>query len=80
MRLPQGSVRRPRWVPVVTTIAVSWAFDGWDNITYIAGEIMNPTRNPPLALVTGTLVITVLYCAMTYVDRTALPVGEMAGV
>ncbi|UCG85472.1 MAG: amino acid permease [Gemmatimonadota bacterium] len=64
----------------VAVVAVSWAFDGWNNITYIAGEIRNPARNLPLALLTGSLVITGLYCAMNYVYLRALPVGEMAGV
>jgi APA family basic amino acid/polyamine antiporter len=64
----------------VAIIAVSWAFDGWHNITYIAGEIENPRRNLPVALVTGTLMITALYMLVNIVYLLALPVGEMAGV
>lgn len=55
-----------------------WAYDGWNNITYIAGEIRNPQRNIPLALVTGTVVVIVTYvlinCAYLYV----LPLDQMA--
>lgn len=64
----------------VAIIAVSWAFDGWHNITYVAGEIENPQRNLPIALVGGTLIITTLYLLVNFVYLAALPVGEMAGV
>jgi len=64
----------------VAIIAVSWAFDGWHNITYIAGEIERPRRNLPVALVAGTLAITGLYLLMNYVYLLALPVREMTGV
>ncbi len=64
----------------VAIIAVSWAFDGWHNITYIAGEIRDPRKNLPLALVGGTLLITLLYLLVNYVYLLALPVQQMAGV
>lgn len=63
----------------VSLIAVSWAFDGWNNINYVAGEIKNPKRNLPFSLVAGTLIITVLYGLVNYVYLYALPIGEMAG-
>jgi len=64
----------------VALIAVSWAFDGWNNINYVAGEIKNPKRNLFFALVFGTIGITVLYILMNYVYFLAVPVKEMAGV
>ncbi|KPK76523.1 MAG: hypothetical protein AMS25_17370 [Gemmatimonas sp. SM23_52] len=64
----------------VAIVAVSWAFDGWHNITYIAGEIERPRRNLVAALVGGTLIITCLYLLVNYVYLLALPVQEMAGV
>jgi APA family basic amino acid/polyamine antiporter len=64
----------------VAIIAVTWSFDGWHNITYVAGEIKTPQRNIPLALVLGTVLITTLYLAMNYAYFLALPVGDMAGV
>ncbi|MFC1562165.1 APC family permease [candidate division KSB1 bacterium] len=64
----------------VAFIAVSWAFDGWNNINYIAGEIKNPKRNLPFALIGGTVIITVLYLLVNYVYFYALPVEQMAGV
>jgi len=64
----------------VALIAVTWAFDGWNNLNYAAGEIKNPKRNIPFALVAGTLTITVLYILVNYVYFLALPVDEMTGV
>jgi APA family basic amino acid/polyamine antiporter len=61
-------------------VAVSWAFDGWNNINYAAGEIKNPKRNLPFALIVGTLGITVLYLLVNYIYLRALPIDEMKGV
>lgn len=61
-------------------IAVSWAFDGWNNVTFVAGEIKNPGRNLPKALILGTLGVTVLYVLVNYIYLYALPVQEAAGV
>jgi len=61
-------------------ISVFWAFDGWNNINYIAGEIMNPKRNLKLALIIGTLGITLLYFFTNIIYFLALPVGDMKGV
>lgn len=38
-----------------------WAYDGWNNITFLAGEVKNPARNLPLALIGGGLVVMGLY-------------------
>jgi APA family basic amino acid/polyamine antiporter len=38
-----------------------WAYDGWTNVTIVAGEVKRPQRNLPLALVGGMLIIAVLY-------------------
>lgn len=38
-----------------------WAYDGWNNITFLAGEVKNPGRNLPLALIGGGLIVMALY-------------------
>lgn len=38
-----------------------WGYDGWNNLTLVAGEIKNPERNLPLALIGGTILIIILY-------------------
>ncbi|MDT4968050.1 MAG: basic amino acid/polyamine antiporter, family [Acidobacteriota bacterium] len=42
-------------------LAALWGYDGWNNLTLIAGEIKNPQRNIPLALIGGTMLIIALY-------------------
>jgi len=38
-----------------------WAYDGWNNLTFLAGEVKNPGRNLPLALIGGGLLVMALY-------------------
>ena len=42
-------------------VGALWAYDGWNNISYMAGEVKDPHRNLPLALIASMLVIIVLY-------------------
>lgn len=64
----------------VALVAVSWAFDGWHNLNYIAGEIRRPRRNLPLALLLGTCIITGCYLLVNIVYLTVLPIKDMQGV
>lgn len=63
----------------VALIAVAWAFDGWNNITFVAGEIKNPQRDIPRALIWGTIITTVIYALVNYIYLYALPIAKMAG-
>jgi APA family basic amino acid/polyamine antiporter len=38
-----------------------WAYDGWNNVTSMAGEIREPSRNIPRAFFSGTLIVILLY-------------------
>lgn len=38
-----------------------WGYDGWNNLTLVAGEVKDPSRNLPIALIGGTALIMVLY-------------------
>jgi APA family basic amino acid/polyamine antiporter len=59
-------------------IAVFWAYDGWVYITWVAGEVKEPRRNVPLAMVLGILVVGVIYTAMNVTYVYAMPVSEIA--
>ena len=61
-------------------VAVFWAFDGWNNVNFVAGEIKNPARNLPLALIWGTIIISTIYLLVNVVYFKALPISEIAGV
>src|SRR5712671_698335 len=62
----------------VGMIAVFWAYDGWVYITWVAGEVKEPRRNVPLAMVLGVLVVGTIYMAMNMTYLYALPLGEIA--
>ena len=64
----------------VALVAVSWAFDGWNNVTFVAGEIKKPGKNLPRALFLGTLGVTLLYLILNYIYLYALPIPEMKGI
>jgi APA family basic amino acid/polyamine antiporter len=58
---------------VVAMIALLWSFDGWEFVSWVAGEIENPRRNLPLALICGILLILVTYLMVNVVFIYALP-------
>jgi len=61
----------------VGLIAVFWAYDGWVYITWVAGEVKEPRRNVPLAMVLGIIVVGVIYMAMNVTYVYAMPLSEI---
>jgi basic amino acid/polyamine antiporter, APA family len=59
-------------------IAVFWAYDGWVYITWVAGEVKDPRRNVPRAMVLGIVVVAVVYLAMNMTYVYAMPLTEVA--
>ena len=45
----------------LSLIAVMWAYDGWADVAFVGGEVKNPERNLPGALVLGTLAVIAIY-------------------
>ena len=64
----------------VALIFISFAYSGWNAAAYLGGEIKRPSRNIPLAMLVGTLIVTVLYLLLNLVYIYALPANEMKGV
>jgi basic amino acid/polyamine antiporter, APA family len=60
-------------------VPVMWTYDGWADATAVAGEISNPQRNLPLALIAGAACITLVYLIVNVGFLHALTPGEMAG-
>ncbi len=58
-------------------LAALWAYDGWNNMPMVAGEIKNPSRNIPWGLGLGVLVILGLYGVIHYCYFYALPFNEV---
>jgi amino acid transporter len=42
-------------------VSVLWAYDGWADLAFISGEVKDPGRNLPRALIWGTLAVIVIY-------------------
>jgi APA family basic amino acid/polyamine antiporter len=63
----------------VSLIYVSYAYTGWNAATYLSGEVENPQRTLPAILLTGTLVVTLLYVALNFIFLYAAPVAELQG-
>src|SRR6185436_15505782 len=61
-------------------IGALWAYDGWNNITFLAGEVKNPGRNLPLALIGGGLVVMALYLFVNVSYFHVLTPTEIASV
>jgi APA family basic amino acid/polyamine antiporter len=59
-------------------IAVFWAYDGWVYITWVAGEVREPRRNVPRAMVLGIIVVAIVYLAMNMIYVYAMPLAEVA--
>lgn len=57
-----------------------WAYDGWTNLTILAGEVQNPQKNIPKALIGGMLTIAALYVAVNLSYFFVLTPTEVASV
>jgi len=63
----------------VGLVYVSFAYSGWNAAAYIAGEVAEPSRSIPRALVKGTLLVTGLYLGLNLVFLVGAPASELAG-
>lgn len=61
----------------VAMLAALWAYDGWNNMPMAAGEVQQPGRNIPRALIGGMIVVMAIYCLANLAYFYALPFGEV---
>jgi APA family basic amino acid/polyamine antiporter len=71
-------------VGTLTILAVAqvgslFSADAWNNVTFTAGEVKNPSRNLPLSLAIGTGVVIALYIACNFIYLMALPLDGTPG-
>jgi APA family basic amino acid/polyamine antiporter len=62
----------------VAMIATLWSYDGWNSLTFMAGEVKNPRRTIPLALVLGTIAIIFIYVLTNIAYLYILPIEQIA--
>ena len=61
----------------VGLVFVSFAYSGWNAAAYLSGEIREPQRNVPRALLIGTLIVAALYLGLNLVFITAAPLSAL---
>jgi len=60
-------------------IAIMWTYDGWADLSFLGGEVKNPGRTLPLALILGTAGIVLVYLLLNVAYIYLVPLPEMAG-
>jgi APA family basic amino acid/polyamine antiporter len=59
-------------------VAALWAYDGWNDLNMVAGEIKNPQRNIPLSLIWGVATVGALYILVNAAVQFAMPAASLA--
>jgi amino acid transporter len=60
-------------------IAIMWTYDGWADLSFVGGEVKDPARTLPRALIMGTAAIVVVYLLLNVAYIYLVPLPEMAG-
>src|SRR5574337_973898 len=60
-------------------VAIMWTYDGWADLAFMGGEVKNPARTFPVALILGTASILVVYLLLNAAVIYLVPLPEMAG-
>jgi APA family basic amino acid/polyamine antiporter len=75
----------PAWGPgfdlsliATALIAIMWTYDGWADLSFVGGEVKNPGRTLPMALILGTLGILLIYLLLNIAYVYLVPLAEMA--
>lgn len=63
---------------MVALLAALWAYDGWNNLNMVAGEIRRPERSIPVALIAGVGVVGALYMLLNAAVQYVMPAAEVA--
>src|SRR5437870_4715160 len=59
-------------------VSVMWAYDGWGDLSFVGGEVRDPERNLPRALILGTSAVVAVYVLVHAAYLYLLPIGQMA--
>jgi amino acid transporter len=62
---------------LLAMVSILWAYDGWGDLAFVGGEVRNPQRNLPLALLIGTATVVVLYLGANLVYLHLIPIDRM---
>ena len=62
----------------LSLVSVLWAYDGWGDLSFVGGEVRDPERNLPRALILGTGAIILIYLLVNAAYLYLLPIEQMA--
>jgi APA family basic amino acid/polyamine antiporter len=74
---PAGWAMVAAWMAALS--GAFWGYEGWNNITFVSGEIKEPQRNIPLSLFFGLLICTLVYVSLSAAFVYILSPAAMAG-
>ena len=78
LRSTAGAQRWPAFQAFgAAMLAALWAYDGWNAMPMVGGEVRNPERNIPRALIGGMLAVMAIYCLANLAYFYALPFAEV---
>lgn len=63
----------------VALVGVLFSYGGWQHASFLAGETKNPSRNVPIAMVTGAIVVTIIYLLVNVSYMFLLPLNTITG-
>ena len=75
-----AEVTRPLASFGIAMIAVLWTYESWYYVTYNAGEVKDPGRNIPRALVIGVMILMAIYLIVNIAYLHTLTIEDMRGV
>jgi APA family basic amino acid/polyamine antiporter len=82
IRKDSVSIHPQGWALVGALVAALsgafWGYDGWNNITFVAGEIKNPQQNIPKSLLMGLVLCICIYTLITLSYTYVLPIDAIA--
>jgi APA family basic amino acid/polyamine antiporter len=61
-------------------LSAFWAYDGWLNVSFVSGEIKNPTKNVPIAIITGVSLVMILYVLVNVAFMKVLPLSRLSSL
>lgn len=73
--MPEGSFTMTAFG--LALVSVLWAYDGYADLSYAGGEVKDPERNLPRALIIGTLAIILIYLLANIAYLAVIPVEQM---
>jgi basic amino acid/polyamine antiporter, APA family len=59
-------------------VSVLWAYDGWADLSFASGEVKDPARNLPRAIILGTLALIAIYVLTNLAYLYVLPIEAVA--